>query len=78
MRNYELITFLDHHAGDKKPAMCQIVGEVTHENNIYLNIRYWTVLDMESGDAINDDINDEIVTIIKSTILTRLKSKGWE
>jgi hypothetical protein len=78
LRNYQIITFLDHHDGSNKPAICEVIGEVTFENNLYLNIRYWTTLSELDDEPADDALNDEIVTIVKSTILTRLLIETWK
>jgi hypothetical protein len=67
----EKIIFFDHVIGDKKPVPCFVVGEVIQEDKLSIVLRYWGCLEQE------DDSNDEHVTILKSTVISRLRSGEW-
>lgn len=74
----EMITFLDHALNSKEPAICRVVGEVIEDNSICLLVRYWTVINSETYLPDDDRDNDEVVCILKSTILHRKVSLGWQ
>lgn len=76
--NFEMITFLDHALNTDEPTVCRVVGEVIKETNLHLVIRYWALLNSETFLPENDCDNDEVVSVIKSTILHRKKSLGWQ
>jgi hypothetical protein len=63
----EKILFLDHHLGAKEPMLCYAVGEVVDENDQSIVLQYWGCI----GEDV-DDSNNEYVTIVKSTVVTRL------
>jgi hypothetical protein len=70
----DLIIFRDHQLGDKKSALCYAIGEVAREDDDEVVLRFWGCV----NDDEDDDSNDEYQTILKSTILGRLRAKNWQ
>jgi hypothetical protein len=69
----DLIIFRDHQLGDKKSALCYAVGEVASEDEGEIVLRFWGCVNDDE-----DDSNDEYQTILKSTIIARLRAVKWE
>lgn len=77
MIHLEQFIILDHQLGDDKLVMCRVYGEPIKEDDVSIVLRYWACCDIETGEDLNDDHNDEYITIIKSAIVNRFRVTGW-
>lgn len=63
------VTFLDHVLGGTEAIKCTVYGRLIKEDKVSLTLAYWVAMD---GLEVDMD-NTEIVTVLKSTILSKTK-----
>lgn len=59
------IAFLDHAIGTKGSVLCSAMGQVVKLTKRDIVLRYWHCME----DGMDNDTNNEFLTIVKSTIL---------